>query len=94
MCLFLSQLHESGTGNYGDVWLLRGWHRDTPNHDGIAMHAIMMEAEFRVKYEGVSGKANVDIMLVKLREAQNNEVVTELGYEHGYILLMTINGYP
>ena len=53
-----------------------------------------MEAEFGVKCEGILGEANVDVMPAKLRQAQNNRVVTKLGYEHGYILLMTINGHP
>ena len=67
MFLFLSQLREGRASNHGDGRLLRGGSRDTLNHNGIAVHATTMEAEFRVKSEGILGEANMDIMPVKPR---------------------------
>ena len=63
---FLSQLHEGRTGNHGNVGLLKSGYRDTLNYDGIAVYAIMTEVEFGVKSKGILGKANMDIILVKL----------------------------
>ena len=42
-----------------------GVYRDTLNHDGVAVHATTMEAEFGVKHEGILGEANVDVMPAK-----------------------------
>ena len=67
MFLFLSQFHEGRAGNHGDVGLLRGGYQDTLNYNGVAVHATTMEAEFGVKCEGILGKANVDVMLAKLK---------------------------
>ena len=92
MFLFLSKSHKGRASNHSDVGLFRGGYRDTLNYNGVAMRSTMMEAEFGVKHEGILGKANKDIMPANLREAQNNRVVTKLGYEHEYILLITING--
>ena len=67
MCLFLSQLREGRAGNYGDIGLLGSGYRDTLNHNGIAVRATMMEAEFGVKRERISGEANMDVMPTKPR---------------------------
>ena len=62
---FLSQLYKGQTGNYGNVRLLGGRYRDTLNYDAIAIRTTMMEAEFKVKCEGILGEANVDVILTK-----------------------------
>ena len=67
MFLFLSQLCKGRAGNHGNVGLLGGGYRDTLNHNGIAVHATTMEAEFGVKCEGIPGEANVDVIPAKPR---------------------------